>query len=222
MSRKRAAATQTRTTPDHIPSTTMKLGWGDRRAKTNTQGCGFYVYCGRRFIYQSFDTYATAKHFLLKMIAGREYTWETWSPAKGITPVPMIRTDLDVTIRGPGLEDVMEYEFADAEEAGYVFPENYSWYDTWALRGTEETETTASDDEKPAPKAKREPRAPAEPKPSKEGLVTVATIAESLKADAKHVRAALRKAKVEKPQVGWAFPATEVARITQLIKDNLK
>lgn len=63
---------------------------------------------------------------------------------------------------------------------------------------------------------------PKKPRPSKDGLTTVADIAAQLKIDAKDARKALRSSGEPKPDAGWAWPSTEVQRITKLIKENLK
>lgn len=220
-----------------VPATTIKLGFGDKRLKGEINGAGLYVTFGRRFIYQSFDGIVPAKHFIDKMIAGDTYVWEQWSPATGIKPEPMIRTARGVTIRGAGLENALEYEYQSQSEREFVFPEPYGWYDTWAARGPDETEAPAPeyvpsyyDHEtgkvvKPgktpteAPVAKKTEK-PA--RPSKEGLVTVQQIAQDNKWDAKHARAALRKAKIDKPAVGWCWSPAEVKRITDLIRKNIK
>lgn len=242
---KRKSHVLERTTPstsDPIPPTTIKLGWGDKRAKTNTQGAGFYVYYGERFMFQSFDTDCTAKHFLEFIIDGDDYKWEVWPDYRigdinGITKEALLVTARGVQIRGAGLENAMEYEYGSEAEREFVFPEPYHrMYSTWVARGPIDTEPKAPARVDPvydhetgelvkAPKAERPARAPKEPKaprPSKEGLVLVSDIAAELKVDPKHVRAALRRAKVDKPAVGWAFPSSDVPLITALIKENLK
>lgn len=60
------------------------------------------------------------------------------------------------------------------------------------------------------------------PKPSREGLTSVGDIATSLKVHPRIARAALRAAKVPKPDVGWAFATVDVARITKIIKDAIE
>lgn len=231
-----------RDTPDTnapIPPTTIKLGWGDKRM-SQVRGAGLYVYLGKRFMFQSFDTLCTAKHFITLMIDGDDFTWDIWAPARGIGPEPMIRTARGLTIRGAGLEAAMEYEFESDAERSFIFPEPYNrMYEFFPRRGTEETEPTPPapvetkyDPDtgevikmragKPIVKAEPKPKKEPKPKVDKTGLTTVQEIAVTLKADPKHCRAALRKAKVEKPAVGWAFPKADVARITKLIKDNLK
>lgn len=57
-------------------------------------------------------------------------------------------------------------------------------------------------------------------RPSKEGLVTIGEIAAELKIEARDARAALRKAKVEKPTVGWAWEKKEVDNIKEIIQNN--
>lgn len=68
-------------------------------------------------------------------------------------------------------------------------------------------------------KAKREasPRAPRE---TPDGMITVATIAESLNILPREARARLRKAKVTKPDAGWIWPLGEADEIKALIADE--
>lgn len=232
---RRKSNTQAREQVNEIPPTTIKLGWGDRRT-SQSNGAGLYVYYGKGFIYQTFDTLCTARHFIDLMIDGDEYTWEVWSPAKGISPEPMIKTARGLTIRGAGLENAMEYEFQSAAEREFVFPAPYDqMYRVFPQKGPEEDDIAPPPAPEPVwdaathtlikpakPARVTKPKAEPKPKVDKTGLVLVADIAKKHGWDAKHVRAALRKAKVEKPAVGWAFPQSEVERITKTIKENLK
>lgn len=223
MSRRKNTAVSTRPShTDEIPATTVSVGWGDKRKQN---GVSLYIYYGERFMHQHFPTLCVGKHLLELLISGDTYKWETWPKRKtpGIDPEPLLVTARGIEIRGAGLEAAMEYEYKNDEERNFVFPAPYDrMFETWALKGPKETERT-----EPKAKVQRstEPRPVVEPKaprPSKDGLITVQKIAEDNKWDPKHCRAALRKAKVEKPEAGWAFPQSEVARITQLIKENLK
>ena len=181
---------------------------------------GFYVTLGERFIFQRFDNIVPARYFIEKMIANQEYVWDIWAPCNGVS-YPVIRTSSGLTIRGAGLEEAMEYELTD-EDRVFVFPEPYGWYDTWALRGTKDYVPEVKEVKEPKePKETKEPKIE-KPKVDKTGLITVAKICADNKWDPKHARAALRKAKIEKPEAGWAFPQSEVPRITKAIKDNLK
>lgn len=80
----------------------------------------------------------------------------------------------------------------------------------------------AAADEKPkkferAHKREKRERAP------KDGLTTVAQIAENLGVDARDARVALRKLKLEKPASGnWSWPAAEAKQIEAQIKKALK
>lgn len=201
---------------------------------------GFYVYFGERFTFQSFPHIVGAKRFLDMLIQGDEVRWGTFpndvtGPIAGMKPEPMLITASGVKVRGAGLEEAMEYEY-QGDEASYVFPEPYQrQYESFVARGPIDTEPKQIARPEPVydhetgklvrPTKERKPKAPKVEKParpSKEGLVTVQDIAKKNGWDAKHARAALRKAKVEKPAVGWAFPTADVAKITKLIKENLK
>ena len=69
--------------------------------------------------------------------------------------------------------------------------------------------------------AKEQPKRESK-RPSREGLVSVSDIAKEMKLSPKEARAALRRAKTDKPDVGWAFPPSEVDKIKKAIKENLK
>ena len=79
------------------------------------------------------------------------------------------------------------------------------------IKATSEPEAVIK--EKPVKEPKR---------PSREGLVSVSSISEGLKISPKEARAALRRAKIEKPEVGWAWSPSEVEDIKKKISENLK
>lgn len=181
---------------------------------------GFYVTLGERFIFQRFDNIVPARFFIEKMIAGQEYSWDIWAPCNGVS-YPVIRTASGLTIRGAGLEEAMEYELTNDDHT-FVFPEPYGWYDTWALRGTKDSLPTQTQTQTDVPKEPKAPKPERPARPSKEGLTTIQQICADNKWDPKHARAALRKAKIEKPDAGWAFPPSDVQRITKAIKEHMK
>lgn len=59
-------------------------------------------------------------------------------------------------------------------------------------------------------RATREPRIPSTPRPSREGLTPVGTIADELGITPREARGALRDMQCQKPPQGWAFPPNEV------------
>ncbi len=200
--------------------------------KNNRNMFGYYVQNLERdrFTYQHFATMYAAKHFILMMIDGDEFKWDVWQPNQSAIAQPMIRTERGLTIHGHRLEDVMEHEFT-AEEAAFVFPEPMlSSFTRFPRLGKEappapDTSIEVVDAETGEVTKVKPPRAPKPEKParpSKEGLITVQAIAEAMKIDPKHARAALRKAEVAKPEAGWAFPPKEAKAIAKTIADNLK
>lgn len=94
--------------------------------------------------------------------------------------------------------------------------------DTKRFRAMLEAQERSRVADSPFLSAKRAERASRPPRPSREGLISVGDIAASLKVLPRVARAALRAAKMPKPDVGWAFAATDVPRITKIIKDALE
>lgn len=184
-----------------------------------------------RMTFQKFNAIYAAKHFVLLMIDGDEYRWDVRRVHSGDTGKAQIITSRGVIIHtfGDDLEEIMEHEFT-SEEASFVFPEpehsKYARFPRLGKQGpalttdedyedTQASRTSAPDDA-PQPKVKREPR------PSKEGLVTIADICAEIKLEPKAARDALRKSELEKPAAGWAFPAADVPDVINTIIGNLK
>jgi len=188
---------------------------------------GFYVTYGQRYMFQHFSALFAAKHFIDLMLQGDDYHRTddfTILSARGVT----IRIENPKGRKGPSLFDqVLEYEFTK-DELDFEFPDTLlqqyrPFPSSPFVRERPQAEETPnlSNDQQPAPKvAQRAPKAPQPAKPA--GLVSVADIAQSLNIDPKHARQALRKAKIEKPEFGWAFPQSEVEAITKAIKEHLK
>lgn len=155
-----------------------------------------------------------------------------WRPAdKRFSTIPdTIVGDNNVEIRVPGgnsLEELMEYEPTGAE-LEWELPEQLARQCTLVRRAYDPSEDVQVDEDtgevvKPTKKEKppKEPK-PEKPKKDKTGLVTVGEIAEQMGIDAKDARSSLRKQKVEKPDVGWAWPPEKVEEIKKTIKAGLK
>lgn len=135
-------------------------------------------------------------------------------------------TEEGMTIISPELEQIAEYELSKKEQA-YVWPEPFLTEVTaFKNRVSVKTSSPKAENSK-VDKPKREPRQPKEkkertPRPSKDGLITVAEIAKELGVEPRIARGALRQSKTPKPDAGWAWPKAEAEKIKAVIKKGLK
>jgi hypothetical protein len=168
-------------------------------------------------------TYA-ARHFVDAMLEGGGYKWLPANKKLGYTIPDTIVGDNNTEIRIPGgtlMEDLMEYEMSPAER-DWELPEQYHQYPDTIKRPPSQDQEFSLDGERPVKvKVKKEPK-PEKPKIDKSGLITVGEIATQMGIDAKEARGALRKMKVEKPDVGWAWSPDKVDAIKKEITKGLK
>lgn len=191
---------------------------------------GFYVSYGYRYMFQHYTQLYAASHLISLLIPDGNYTRKndfTITTPAGLT----IRLENPNGRKGPSYFDAIlnytltpserEFTFPDAIESQYR-----GFTSSKASREAQNDQTPDNDQSQPPNVTQRAPKAtqtlpPARtPRPS--NLVTVADIAATLKIDAKQARQALRKAKIDKPEHGWAFPAADVPAITAAIKEHLK
>lgn len=186
---------------------------------------GFYLEVRGEVYYDKFRDINEAHHFLLIMIAGRDYKWDVRHVIANDKGEPRLLLPM-IKIWGNGIEDAIEYEPTHKEE-GFVFPEPHSSkYARWSgamvvqdrAEGVSDDTTSKpsrADDDKP----QRTPKAPRAHKP--EGLVSIADIAAELKTEPRIARGILRDTKTTKPEHGWAWSKADAAKITTIVKKGL-
>lgn len=141
--------------------------------------------------------------------------------------------DLDITVKGTGLEDIMEHDLTKAEE-DWELPDPYLGDATSIATGERRklappkrmSEADAAEDHKKqrgdAP-AKAERKA-SKPRASVDGLTTLAQICEDIGMEPREARVILRKSDTKKPDAGWAWDPKEAAKVKATLsgkgKDN--
>lgn len=206
--------------PKRPPSYNLKL-------ENKTRGL-FYVgaFC---------ELYA-CKYVTDLVLASREWEWVN---------TKTIECEDGLTITSDSLEQIIEYEFK-GKESKWVPPAPYfgQWHAIAAGQSISDavqrkSRTSAGDTDAPEASTASEgtssrkkrssassdvPSTPKQPKQrvAKDGLVTVAEIAEQLGLDPKACRIALRKSNTAKPDAGWAWPPGEVDAIKATIKKHAK
>lgn len=132
----------------------------------------------------------------------------------------------DIEIYCPqGLDQVLNYRYRGDEEDWMPTADHADQVNRIRKRLMDEPERIVERDEggnvikAERPKKEKVEKAPKE---TRSGLVDMNAIAKDLGYDPKDCRQALRKAKVEKPSVGWAWPADKVDEIKKVIKANVK
>jgi hypothetical protein len=105
----------------------------------------------------------------------------------------------DVDIKSDQMDAILAHQYS-AEEEAFELPAPYPQQVTSFLTGGRISKALV--DETRTVEGKVE-RAPPKPKIDRSQFITVQSIAEELKMDPRDARAALRKAKVEKPINGW-------------------
>lgn len=170
-----------------------------------------------RQIVLTFAAAYSAKKFVDYLIAGHNFKWLQASH-KGDIP-DTILTDHNVKIRipGRGLEEVIEYEYTQAESE-WALPEEHMRQCALLRRAPDEEVTEEGEI---VAKPKREPK-PEKPKIDKTALISIGDIAEQMGIEARDARQSLRKQKIEKPTGGWWFAPEKVEEMKVLIKKGLK
>lgn len=116
------------------------------------------------------------------------------------------------------IDELLDYEYTANEKLwGLNEPEFSNALRFRNSSGYEQSTRVVQSDNADQPKKEKPQKIP---KPSKEGLISIAEIAASLKMEPRDARAALRAAKVEKPVVGWAWSKSEVDTIKKILQNN--
>lgn len=143
--------------------------------------------------------------------------------------------DIGVTVKGTGLEDIMEHDLTKAEE-DWELPDPYLGDATAIATGERRkikaarpsdsagpdgsgTERKKRDDDTPKTERKA-----SKPRASADGLTTLAQICEDIGMEPREARVILRKSDTKKPDAGWAWDPKEAAKVKATLsgkgKDN--
>lgn len=175
-----------------------------------------YINKGENLLGVGFAATYAAKKFIDILLGDDEL-----AKTRGITgEEDTIVSSSGISIRSEEIDEILNYEFSKTEEE-WTLPDAGSGSSSCAMsfRSSSGIRVEKTQDNE---KTERAPRHKIEKivKPSKEGLITIQQIAGELKMEARDCRAILRKMKVDKPQVGWAWNKIEVDDIRKIINDN--
>lgn len=178
----------------------------------------YVLYCynhenERRWIVNSYGLYAIRKIFDA-LVGDNEVAPSPLDPDRTVTFG-------DIDVRSEQLDAILNHQYSKAEEAWELpvpYPNDIEQFLRGRRMGTGVKETDKGDDE-----YKKARRGGKVPKPVKEridrtGLITVQKICDDIKMEPRDARAALRKAKIEKPSGGWLGDAAWAKEITEILK----
>lgn len=175
-----------------------------------------YISHEERLVVLAYCAAFAAKKAFETALDGDEYKWIDHRT---------IQTSRGVKIKSNELEEIVEYDFSRTEEEWDYPPTDRSSIlrvvrpQTKEERESRNSRLGVSNDnasvERPAKREKT-------PRPSREGLISVQSIAQELGIEAGEARQILRKAKIEKPEAGWAGDEKWANEIRTVIKKGLK
>jgi len=128
-----------------------------------------------------------------------------------------------VGVPGSSMEQIMDYDYSLRELAWQMKPPHKTealWF-RHARRNPTEAEIEAQR-ERGKPKKKRRPGGRSMHRADRSGMTPIADIALGLGLSARDARGLFRKAKIEKPKQGWAWPPDEVDGIRDLLQELKK
>lgn len=179
---------------------------------------GFYFRYQGRTEYYNFCAKYAAKKFIEMCLDGNEHRWVDGSR---LGYGEAIKDSTGLIIEGPGLENIMGYEYNE-KETEWALPIPYSTYAKQIRQERHSFDGIAASVSNDKPVREKREKREKKPRVAREGLITVADIATSLECDAGEARSILRKANVEKPLAGWAWSTEEAEKIKAIISKGLK
>lgn len=172
----------------------------------------------KRLLVKVYYSAYAAKRFVDECVAGKTFKWK-----KDDTIV----VEDGMTIKSSELEELIEHEYTALESEWFLSEEEQK--QVGRMRAAvyypqEKAKALPAPTEKPMAMVSKPKEAKAEkqPRASRDGLIDVGKIAADLNCDPRIARAILRKAKIEKPSAGWAWPSQEAEKIKGLIKKGMK
>lgn len=178
--------------PKHPPRFNVSFAKGDR----------IFYSIGFREMY-------AFKHLMNLMLDDREWSW---------TSETQIDTKDGFVIKSDHLEDVIEYKLTAKERQ---WTPTLPWSREWSELNHGKPTSSPTGERKKAEPVERVKRSKT-PRASRDGLVPLQQIADEMKLEPKACRVALRKSKIDKPDAGWAWPASEVEAIKATIKKHAR
>lgn len=186
------------------------------------RGTSYVFYCRKdpdKLLVQIFAAKFAGKKFMEAMTKGDKIVWERRNEC---------RLASGAVIKCAELEEILDYEYKNEAEKEFQLPNNYLETVRYFQHGvpsdlrSHKPSLTPDGEKKPV-----KPQAPVAPahKPKrkeKDGKVTAATVADELGVTARQLRGALRAAKIEKPEGGWAWDPKEAEQIKEQVKKHLK
>lgn len=194
----------------------------DTANPTRPSAICLYCYWDGKFYCVTFAALWVAKRFiedLAEAASAEDYTWIKRKTESGYVIRHGISFENGLRIEGDAketLDQALEMKLSDEQES-WEFPSPYPEQIRQFIFGSSPVEKDRED----KPRRQKAERPERKPRADKTGLVTANEIAEQMGVPGRDLRAVLR-AKMEKPEVGWAFPPDQVESIKKLVKENLK
>jgi len=195
MARRKQRIKKGETATDEAPRSGLKEPWGSSPGRPPQ----FVLYCvnhesDRQYIINARELYAIRKIF--DAIVGENE----------IEPSPTCDKTVtfgDIDIKSDQLKQILDHQYTKAEEA-FELPVPYPEQIDLFLHGPRMSrELPTADDGTPKPPREKKPPVEKKPKIDRSGKITVQQLAEEAGIDPRDARAALRKAKIDKPAGGW-------------------
>lgn len=177
----------------------------------------YALYCfnedkNRRYIETAYALYAIKKIFEA-VVDGEEYKW--------LKTTEICLAESGIRIRSDKLEEIIEYEYTEAEEA-WEPGVPYTTYINQLKHGERIADTLEQAERNERGELKvTSKKASTKPRASRDGLVTVQAIAEELGVLPRDARGVLRAKKLQKPAAGWAWSEKEAEDIKKMLQSEL-
>jgi hypothetical protein len=179
----------------------------------------YVLYCynhesERQYIVNAYSLYAIRKIFD-HLVADNEIEPSSLDPDHTMTFG-------EIDIKSDEMQEILDHQYTELEEA-WDLPAPYPNDISNFLHGARMSKELERRDDG-EPRQPREKKTPVEKKPKldRSKFITVQSIAEDLKMDPRDARAALRKAKIDKPVGGWLGDETWAKTIRDILAKAAK